>query len=267
MQPSPIIIYGAARSGTTYLTYLLNRHPDIFITNEARLFNWVYRSLIDLPQHENLVRHHRDEFVSHLRTRYPDLIREFYQQLRPTVQYWGDKNPHYAAPAVQGCLNTIEQLFPGTRFINIIRDGRDVVTSGLRGKWTDFDSVHEMWTTHLDIGCKFGRALPATQYFEMRYERLVRDDLAMAHRLFEFLQIPIAKPVIEFCMQQMKKRTPYCSPSRDIQDGATGSDWAKVLTPAQQLRSLELIGDRLAAFGYETADSLRQLQQDLKKVL
>ena len=235
---------------------LLNSHPDVFITDEARLFNWVAHSLTILTQDENLLRHYRTEFAGSLRAQYPELIRNFYRELRPAARYWGDKNPHYASPEHPECLTTIHQIFPGARFINIIRDGRDVVTSGLRGMWTDFDSVHEMWNTHIEIGCGFGRTLPTTQYFEIRYEELIRDDLAMAHRLFTFLQIPLTPSVVQFCREQMQERTPFCIPSRNIKNDVFSSDWAKVMTPDQQVRSLNLLGSNLVALGYETKESL-----------
>ena len=31
----PIVVYGAARSGTTYLVQILNRHPEVFVSDDA----------------------------------------------------------------------------------------------------------------------------------------------------------------------------------------------------------------------------------------
>jgi len=35
LAPDPIIVYGAPRSGTTYLEQILNAHPAIFISHET----------------------------------------------------------------------------------------------------------------------------------------------------------------------------------------------------------------------------------------
>lgn len=252
----PIVIYGAARSGTTYLVQLVNKHPEVHVSDETRIFAWAHDVYRRLPADDRTVYRKRDEFVDYQRRALPKYIRGFYRELAPEARYWGDKNPHYAHPDNLGCLETILELFPRARFINILRDGRDVVTSGLRGVWTDFDSVHRMWTSHLDIGCSFGRALPAEQYFELRYEELIQDDLAMARRMFEFLGIELHPDVERFCRNQQERRTPFCTPSRDIRSDVTRSDWADYLTPAQQVRSLELLGEHLVRFGYESRGSL-----------
>ena len=36
---NPVVVCGPPRSGTTFLTALLNGHPDFLITNESRLFS------------------------------------------------------------------------------------------------------------------------------------------------------------------------------------------------------------------------------------
>jgi hypothetical protein len=134
-------------------------------------------SLKVLAEDRRFVRKHQELFIDHVRASYPDLIRSFYRDLRPTVRYWGDKNPDYASLEHEGCLETIAELFPGTRFIHIIRDGRDVVTSLLRKGWASFDHAHHIWMTHVEVGAQVGARSP-DRYLEVRYEELVRDDFA-----------------------------------------------------------------------------------------
>jgi hypothetical protein len=258
---SPIIIYGAARSGTTYLTHLINTHPDVFITDETRIFVWAHKTIHSLLDNETTFFRRREEFRAYLRTALPPLIRRFYAKLFPTRHYWGDKNPHYIADGSAGCVHTILDLFPGARFIHIIRDGRDVVCSCLRRGWKNFDAPHQMWTSHVNRGCAFGRQLPAGKYFELRYEDLVRDDLAIATQIFAFLEIEMHPNVVNWCQRQREQRTPLCKPTRDIVADVTSSDWLTFMTPGQQVRSLELLGRELVAMGYESEDSFRQAFQ------
>jgi hypothetical protein len=269
-QPSPIIIYGAPRSGTTYLNRILSEHPDIFISREIRLFLWVNESLNVLTQSDEFLYHHRDAFVAHLRSVYPDLIRSFYRTLEPNVRYWGDKYPHYASPEHPGCLETIRELFPQTRFIHIIRDGRDVVTSLIRKRkpsgepWADFEQAHLDWMSHVDRGAEFGRALPPGNYFELQYEDLIADDPGMARRVFDFLEIAMHPNVEAFCRSQQEERTPLSGPTRDLSTGAENSDWERALTPREQQVSLDLIGDHLVKYGYETGESLQELRRTVE---
>src|SRR5215211_3395266 len=117
LESDPVIVYGAPRSGTTYLTTLLNSHPEVFVSNEIRLFAWLHQTINVVPLDVRNVMNSRSEFVNHLRVAFPELVREFYRKMHPGARYWGDKNPHYAAPRNQGCLDTIAELFPGSRFI------------------------------------------------------------------------------------------------------------------------------------------------------
>jgi hypothetical protein len=257
----PIIVTGAARSGTTYLIQILNSHPDVWITDEIRLFVWVHKALHELPKDQNVLYRDREGFLTFLRDAFPEMIRNFYKSIKPNRRFWGDKNPHYLAPqfAGSGGLETIRGLFPGTRFINIIRDGRDVVCSGMRGAWKDFESVHFMWTSHIREGRLLAQSLPPNQYFELRYEELVRDDAAIARRVFDFLRVPFHPDVLKFCHKQTQKRTPFCKPTRDLSKDVHRSDWATFLTPEQKLRSLKLLGAKLVDLGYESESSLAEV--------
>jgi hypothetical protein len=216
---------------------------------------------------------HRDEFVEHLRAAFPQVIRDFYRSLAPEVRYWGDKYPRYANPLNAGLLEMVVELFPGARFIQIIRDGRDVVSSLVRkqdeaGKpWATFEVANELWPSCIDYGSAFGRALPANQYFELRYEELVADDLAGARGLFGFIGLDLDPAVEAFCLSEQAERTPFSGPTRDLEEGIGASDWATVFGLGDQARSLELIGAHLVRYGYETEASLAQLQERIARAI
>jgi hypothetical protein len=263
---SPIILYGAPRSGTTYLLRLLNQHPEVSISDETRLFVWAHASLRVLPEDDRFVHSSKDRFVEHLLATYPDLIRDFYRRLAPEARYWGDKNPHYADPIHDGCLDTISALFPETKFIHIVRDGRDVATSIIRNGWVDFDLAHQVWVSHVRIGRDFGEKQPSDRYFEIRYEDLVGDDVVGAQRLFQFLDIDIAPEVIAFCRAQMQSRTPLSSPTRNIHRGVATSEWGDLLPPDQRLQSLDILGEELVRLGYETESSVMQAKTELENL-
>ena len=56
LEPAPIFVTGAPRSGTTYLTAVRNAHPDVFIGPEIRLFDWVHYALYLLVADEQALR-------------------------------------------------------------------------------------------------------------------------------------------------------------------------------------------------------------------
>jgi hypothetical protein len=271
LEMSPIIIYGAPRSGTTYLNEILNQHPEIFISHEARVFSWLHQSLNVLPQNDEFLVSYRERFVDHLRAEYPQLIRNFYRKLEPQARYWGDKNPHYADKSQEYLLDTVVDLFPETRFIHIIRDGRDVVTSLIQQRhqsgdpWVDFNSAHWTWTSHCDHGSSFGRSLPPGLYLEVRYESLVANDTDIARKIFAFLGIELHPNVISFCDAQQERRvaSSLTAATRDLSGDPSVSNWSRVLTKDQQLRSLELLGAHLVRYDYETETSLADAKRKL----
>jgi hypothetical protein len=272
--PDPIIVYGAPRSGTTYLEQILNAHPEFFISHETRIFGWLNQAVAVLPNDDRFVLNERRAFVERLRAELPPVIRAFYRNLAPEVRYWGDKNPHYAARYNAGSLDVVAELFPRSRFVHIVRDGRDVVSSLLRKRDEDgrpwvknFEQAHQVWTVHVENGSSFGRKLPSNRYFEIRYEDLVADDVAMARELFGFLGLELHPAVEGFCRDQRDYRTPFMGPTRDLSKGVAGSDWETVLNRDQQRRSLELLGPQLVHYGYETELSLAKAADALVDAL
>ena len=265
LEPDPIVVYGAPRSGTTYLEQILNAHPDVFISHETRVFAWLHHAL-DLTHDDRLVANQREGFVEYLRSVFPQMIRDFYRGLAPDARYWGDKNPHYADPFNDGCLESVADLFPGSRFIHIIRDGRDVVSSLTRKRdadkpWVTFEQAHFTWSRHVERGSTFGRTLPSERYFELRYEDLVTNDASLASEIFDFLGIEPHPDVDAFCAGQQGQRTPFKGPTRDLEKGITASDWDTIFSAEEQARSLQLIGSHLVRFGYATEDSLARLRE------
>lgn len=259
MRPDPIIIMGAPRSGTTYVNAIVNRHPQVFLTHETRIFVWMHRTMAEGLSHPQRFLSHREKFEKHLARRLPDLVREFYQELRPGAVHWGDKNPHYASPDHRGVLPMIRDLFPGSKFIHVYRDGRDVVASLLRKRfpdgrrWVDFEGAHELWNGHIERGHAFGDEVARDRFLEIRYEDLVSDDVSWARRIFDFLGIELDPGVEAFCRGQREERTPFSGPTRNLTGSAGGSDWHGLLDEDERRRSAEALRANLIRFGYRAS--------------
>jgi sulfotransferase family protein len=273
LERDPIVVYGAPRSGTTYLEQVLNSHPEVFISHETRVFAWLHHAM-KLTQDHRLVANQQEPFVEHLRSVFPEVMRDFYRQLAPPgARHWGDKNPHYADPFNHGTLDLVAELFPASRFIHIIRDGRDVVSSLTRKRWKEdkpwvtFEEAHFTWKKHVRFGRTFGESLPPTRYFELRYEDLIANDAAVAGEIFGFLGIDLDPAVEEFCRAQQASRTPFKDPMRDFGNGISASDWPRIFSLEEQARSLELIGRPLVRYGYETEESLAELRRKTAEAL
>src|SRR5262249_39085617 len=130
---------------------------------------------------------------------------DFYGQ-RFGKQLVGDKTPDYVRH-----MESLHRLWPTARFVHVIRDGRDVVTS--MQEWPkvhprpgDFvtweqDQVSTAawwWEQNVHLGCQAGLALGPGLYYEVRYESLVTRPRETFERLAEFLAVPFDESVLHF---------------------------------------------------------------------
>jgi len=122
------------------------------------------------------------------------------RKLAPDASVWGDKNPHYAHPHNLGCLETVVELFPGARFIHIVRDGRDVALSQRQISWCSSNSFRlaEDWAHKTTLCHKVGRVLGPDQYLELRYEELVRDPEPVLRQVCDFLGEPFDAQMLHY---------------------------------------------------------------------
>ncbi len=254
MAPAPIIIMGAPRSGTTYLQALISQHPNIFITRETRIFFWAFRSAVNLPRDpkQRFIHSYREEFEAAIIPWTRSFITDFYRDIGKGAFFWGDKYPNYAANS--HLLQFIRRLYPGTKFIHLVRDGRDVAASLLQMRWAEeygFEGAHKNWVRSVVNASEFGRELPAGQYIEVRYEDLVTDGHRVVEELLEFIGAHVHPAVTRFLDSQQSKRTWHSNPTRSQEQLDSGvSQWEAVLSPEEQEKSIELLEPHLSAWGY-----------------
>lgn len=253
----PIVIYGAPRSGTTFLNQILNTHPEVHVTHEMRLFAWAHEALGSAMGKDRLLVTHREEFRGHATRHFAAMIRDFYATRWPHVRYWGDKNPHYGDVWNRGCLDTIRRIFPGAKFIHILRDGRDVVTSITRRKhadgapWASLEDAAWTWRDHVTIATAFGRKVGPASQLEVRYEDLVADGSRVAREILQFLDIALDPKVEAFCQAQQVQRSLFSSPTRDLSGGdVTRSDWLQALSEEQQALAMHILRPMMVECGY-----------------
>jgi Sulfotransferase family len=139
------------------------RWPDLEISAEAfraqalALPSPRLVDLIDLPYREHLRRAGKPRF--------------------------GDKTPPYVA-----IVPELLALYPDARFINLIRDGRDVAISFVdahfhgRPYHADFE-----WTQALRFAERWRASTHADRILDVRYEDLVRDPETVLRRICDFL--------------------------------------------------------------------------------
>jgi hypothetical protein len=162
---------------------------------------------------------------------------------------WGDKTPRYVED-----IPFLAKLFPSTKFIHIIRDGRNVALSYSN---VDFGpktlaKAARLWRRRVSAGIRDGRALPPGRYFEIRSEDLAEDPEGEARDICEFLGIEYAPSMFEDSERKKGvKKQAKLNYEPQVAGRARMSSWKEDMRP-QDVEVFEVIaGDLLSELGYE----------------
>ena len=202
--PSPIFIIGSPRSGTTALAYSLGEHPALWTSGETQLLidlfgdgrletNYERRAAPDGSWLAN-VAVEREEFLAFIGAGVNALITKCSGGLR-----WIDKTPSYTL-----MVDTVADMFPGSSFLHLLRDGRRVVHSmvhfanhesraqyrALKEPWmTDFRAACRAWRKHVEAARRFEASRP-DRCLTVVSELLLRDPEAGFRSVFAYLREP-----------------------------------------------------------------------------
>ena len=113
-------------------------------------------------------------------------------QMKDGVQkYFGDSTPVNIMQA-----DLIDQLLPGSKFINVIRDGRDVASSVVKEKWgpSEHFAALDWWKNRMVTAQRALSKIKSENKLEIRIEDLVvhRREETLS-RITEFLNLPSNK--------------------------------------------------------------------------
>jgi hypothetical protein len=183
-------IVGSARSGTTWMSRLLQLHPDAGGIGEAE--SWLFHWLAPLWKSAGP----GGLFAAHLEPRQMnDALRGFCDDMfdsalardAPSATLFVEKTPAHAL-----CIPMIRALYPDAYCVHLVRDGRDVARSlsdmGMAG-YPDPGIAASSWR---DLLAAVRRdAAGVDNLAEVRYEALVADPIAEVCRIAEWSGLPV----------------------------------------------------------------------------
>jgi LPS sulfotransferase NodH len=190
-----IFIVGCPRSGTTWLRNLLGSDPSIHTGPESFLFARYIGSPLRSWQKDArgtrkiaMAEYMSDqEFLFALRQFMGNLLSPMIKDLG-TDEIFVEKTPEHAF-----YMKEIYELLPKCKFIHILRDGRDVVSSLLAysktergGTWAPHSArkAARMWTGYVRTVRTNSRDIPPDQFLEIRYENLFSATLDSLKTIF-----------------------------------------------------------------------------------
>lgn len=208
----PVFIVGMPRSGTKLLRDLLNNHPSIAITPiESHCIPYFYKrikrygKLKDFSGFEKFYKDFSKTLFFQTLSRREKLIGkvEWYEQVEKwsysgileafyrayardhSKTVWGDKTPSYLLH-----MPLLKELFPGAKFIHIIRDARDCCLSAHKAWRKNIYRAAQRWCDSIRKCRQDARAFTEEAYYEVRYERLLSLPEDTMKSVCDFLHIP-----------------------------------------------------------------------------
>jgi Sulfotransferase family len=277
---APILfVFGAARSGTTILNVLLDRHFGYGMGPEGTFVaQWARRlpKYGDLRVEGNLNRLITDvsncEMLCITRYRYgtksfdvtPSLIRQRLRersyagvvysvfecmaelQGRPRI---GNKNPDYWRQH-----DLLDRLFPvQAKYLGIVRDGRDVALSILKMPWgvSSAYSAAKVWVQSLIALEKMKSRFGPGRLHTLSYEKMLREPRATFEEVRSFLQVPVQEADIDGAVDELTHGT-----------RSDNFDKWKDEMSTRDLRLFEgIAGEWLQKYGYQLSGSPTNVTQ------
>lgn len=284
----PFFIVGAQRSGTTMLRLMLNNHPALAVPFESVFIPEFYRRLGeygDLREHGNVERLLGDICADRWVQRgglvpdpgavlargvdsYPALVDAIFSEYARSrgKRRWGDKTPTYVTE-----LDVLWELFPGCRFVHLVRDGRDVALSlsGISWGSSHIPRIAEEWRWKTTLAHKMGRMIP-DHYLEVRYEDLVREPTAALRAICGFLGEPYSDAMLDYHAsgeQEMPQDSlQWHRSSVSAPDPSKLDAWKRRMSVPDQILFEEFAGSALDLFGYERLNRPATLGSRLRRM-
>jgi Sulfotransferase family len=213
---------GAAKSGTTWLQFLLNAHPEISCSGEGHFANKLLPGLAKALEAHNATLHSKSHSIFADLNQQPLLTNGHTLYLTTAAicmllcapkkvslaRIVGDKTPDNVRH-----FPLLARMFPHAKFIHIVRDARDCAVSAWFhnqrispgpfskhfASFSEFTGAFaKAWVLNVSLGAKFAAELPG-RCLTIRYEDLSREPMALFTRICGFLGASTDPAILQAC--------------------------------------------------------------------
>ena len=265
----PVFIGGHPRSGTTLLGAMLGAHRECICTPESPFKARVFRNLrkggintIDIQTAFEMIRNSwrfklwglpiqpvpYDEISS-----YQELILWLVKSYakktgKPESTFWIDHTPANIEHA-----DTLIKLFPDSRLLHIIRDGRAVAASIMHLDWgaNTIDRAAHSWVRKVSHYVGVESSLGAERIMQIKFEELIQEPESTLKNICRFINIDFQSHMVTGSGFKVPKYTvqQHSLLGKKL-DVKRVSAWEKDLTPRQIEIFESIAGGLLQSLGY-----------------
>ena len=276
----PFFVVGAARSGATLLRRILQASPEVHIPPEVKTLG---RAISFFRRNRNMRWEHLVYNVIALFEFHPEadalgvslrplaqrlvgappemrslafILDSFYRfhgdQKGETFTRWGDKTPGNVR-----YMDRIRAVFPDAKFVCMIRDGVDAISSSLEaGIRKEVANATKKWLDDVRKMRSCVRRRPRI-CFSVRYEDLVSNPQAMVQGVCEFLDIGFSPEMVERldhvdAMSDLGAFEHHSNAGKPISTASIGKG-RRAVSAEDRAIIQRLAGSELQALGYEPA--------------
>lgn len=274
-----VFVVGCPRSGTTLLQRMLDNHPQLTVANDTHFITRAVKHTLRRDPDPQMNSSLLEAVLNYRRTRrlgledieikraasgsntYAEFVSKLYdfrgsKQAKP---FSGEKTPDYCRQ-----IPALHALFPRSRFIHIVRDGRDTALSTMSwatahkgpGKWALWqeDPVGTCalwWRWQVGTGERDGGSLPAGLYRRLRYEDLVNDPENELREIARILALPYSGDMVNYHAGRVRNQSGLSAKSAWLPPVQGLRNWREDMSPEDVCVFENIAGELLAQFGYE----------------
>ena len=269
----PFFILGSQRSGTTMLRLMLNNHRNLCIPHESAFITLFYPQLAeygDISSRsvqekllEDVSRHRlvergklitsKERVLDHEIHDYRSFIEAVFSAYAEQFgkSRWGDKTPFYT-----GDVDVIRKIFPDSKIVHLVRDGRDVMVSQKNIEWMsqNFVTLARDWKWKTTLMHKIGNVI-GDDFLEVRYEDLVRQPEEKLREICSFLGEDYDPEILTYADEATDvvpdESLKWHRNSVKLPDPRKIGAWQEKLTASEKILFDDVAGDTLELFGYD----------------
>jgi hypothetical protein len=217
---------------------MLTCHPEVLIPPEGHFFLWLEGKYGDMA-YPGAAKQFIDELVETRKFETWNIEKQALQALfceyapqnfrdavalvycsygilkgRSEFRYWGDKNKLW-----KDKLHRVLNYFPNSKFVHIVRDGRDVACSFKELSTREMhmfkygprlpdkiDNIATHWVKNIIFIQKFLATLKRVQHITVRYEDLILSPRQTLANVTEFLQLEFSESMLDYARRNRDEK-------------------------------------------------------------